>query len=160
MYTLRVHTGDRPFVCDFGGCNKAFTSSGNLIKHKRTHTGTNTFTQSAGPMSVIRRGAASVLPNPVISLSTSAPTQGTGPMSVTMRGAISVLPHPVILPDTSVYIAMWKVSDTKGCQLRYYLLYSFCGKEWNGLQSELCCHQSLHCDQSVFIWRFSSKSQK
>ncbi|WP_230459850.1 hypothetical protein, partial [Sansalvadorimonas verongulae] len=35
MYTLKVHTGGKPFVCDLDGCTKAFTSFGNLTTHKR-----------------------------------------------------------------------------------------------------------------------------
>ncbi|WP_230460071.1 hypothetical protein, partial [Sansalvadorimonas verongulae] len=30
MYTLRVHTKKKPFVCELDGCNKAFSSSSNL----------------------------------------------------------------------------------------------------------------------------------
>ncbi|MTI11764.1 C2H2-type zinc finger protein, partial [Sansalvadorimonas verongulae] len=43
MYTLKVHTEGRPFVCGQNGCNKSFASSGNLIAHKRIHTGNRPF---------------------------------------------------------------------------------------------------------------------
>ncbi|MTI11499.1 hypothetical protein E1189_00005, partial [Sansalvadorimonas verongulae] len=31
----RIHTGDRPFVCNQDGCNWSFTQSTHLNKHKR-----------------------------------------------------------------------------------------------------------------------------
>ncbi|MTI11777.1 C2H2-type zinc finger protein [Sansalvadorimonas verongulae] len=34
----RANTGDRPYVCDFAGCNKSFTRSACLTRHERTHT--------------------------------------------------------------------------------------------------------------------------
>ena len=35
----RIHTGEKPYVCDYPKCEKAFTQSGNLAIHKRIHTG-------------------------------------------------------------------------------------------------------------------------
>jgi hypothetical protein len=36
---MLIHTGVKPFVCDYEGCDFKCVESGNLTKHKRTHTG-------------------------------------------------------------------------------------------------------------------------
>ncbi|KAI0981077.1 hypothetical protein GJ496_007278 [Pomphorhynchus laevis] len=40
---LRVHTGERPFQCDFPPCRKLFARSENLKIHTRVHTGEKPF---------------------------------------------------------------------------------------------------------------------
>ena len=35
----RTHTGEKPYKCDFANCDKAFSDSSALISHKRIHTG-------------------------------------------------------------------------------------------------------------------------
>lgn len=36
---VRIHTGERPFRCDYSGCNKTFTRNEELTRHKLIHTG-------------------------------------------------------------------------------------------------------------------------
>ena len=39
IFTERIHTGDRPHVCDHQGCGKQFIQRSALTVHKRVHTG-------------------------------------------------------------------------------------------------------------------------
>jgi hypothetical protein len=36
---MRIHTGTKPYACDFEGCSQRFNTSGNLSRHKRIHSG-------------------------------------------------------------------------------------------------------------------------
>ncbi|XP_069465994.1 uncharacterized protein [Ambystoma mexicanum] len=40
---IRVHTGEKPFLCLFPGCRKVFSRTENLKIHRRTHTGEKPF---------------------------------------------------------------------------------------------------------------------
>ncbi|CAH1394942.1 unnamed protein product [Nezara viridula] len=43
----RVHTGERPYSCDYPGCTRKFKQSGQLKTHQRLHTGERPFLCSA-----------------------------------------------------------------------------------------------------------------
>jgi len=42
MFVVAV-SGERPFGCDFGTCQKRFARSDELARHMRTHTGEKNF---------------------------------------------------------------------------------------------------------------------
>jgi len=35
---VRIHTGEKPFICDFPDCGMAFKAHGHLKDHKKRHT--------------------------------------------------------------------------------------------------------------------------
>ena len=40
---MRIHTGDKPFMCQYPECEKAFAQYGNLKKHQKVHGGEKKF---------------------------------------------------------------------------------------------------------------------
>ncbi len=36
---MRIHTGEKPYLCSWEGCERRFARSDELARHKRTHTG-------------------------------------------------------------------------------------------------------------------------
>ena len=36
---MRVHTGEKPHICEYPGCARTFGDSSSLARHRRTHTG-------------------------------------------------------------------------------------------------------------------------
>ncbi len=45
---MRVHTKERPFVCDFPGCNYSACTKGLVVRHARTHTREKNFSCFCG----------------------------------------------------------------------------------------------------------------
>lgn len=39
FHHMREHAGDKPFKCDFIGCNESFSLKGSLKNHKELHEG-------------------------------------------------------------------------------------------------------------------------
>ena len=59
---LRVHSGFKPFACDF--CTKAFSQKGNMEEHRRTHTGEKPYVCELCAAAFVRRSGQSR--NPVL----------------------------------------------------------------------------------------------
>lgn len=53
----RVHTGEKPFICENPKCDSAFADSSSLARHKRMHLGQKLHTCPVCPKSFTRKGA-------------------------------------------------------------------------------------------------------
>lgn len=43
VFSIFVNIGEKPYICDFPLCSRAFTQSGQLKTHQRLHTGERPF---------------------------------------------------------------------------------------------------------------------